>query len=186
MYYYPVDIELRFMNAVKAGEAAEAKRILAQVLEQNFAERDLSLEMVHQLIVEMKATLLKSFDPKVLPDSEGIQEMVLQIQPADGLKHVCESMERVIESYCRHVIDRRKETDHEVVKTILQYLEECYGNAELTLNMIAEKVGRPEKYVSQLFKEQTGEYLSDFLEKTRIQKATELLLFSEKTIEDIS
>ncbi|MBW7456626.1 helix-turn-helix domain-containing protein [Paenibacillus sepulcri] len=189
LYYYPIDLELRLMNVMKTGEISEAIRILRQIFDQNFRERDLSAEMAHDFVDEIKATLLKSFDPKVFGDAkemERLKGLLKRIQLQDGLTQVRGAAEQVIAEYGTLVLQRKKDSDHGTVKRIKHYLEDNYGNPELNLHLIAEREGRPEKFISQLFKEQIGEYVSEFLENIRLHKAAGLLLHSDRTIEDIS
>jgi two-component system response regulator YesN len=189
MFYYPIDMEIRFLNALKVGEVSETKLILDKIFKQNFDERDLSTDMAQQLIGEIKASLFKSIDSKVIRDSNEwtiLKSQLIQLQLMDGIKQIRHVIENIIETYCSLIENRKKEADHETVKIILKYVEDSYGDPDLSLYSIAEKVGRPEKFISQLFKEQIGVYLSEYLEKVRIQKASELLLNTDKTIEEIS
>lgn len=52
--------------------------------------------------------------------------------------------------------------------------------------MVADLVGRPEKFIAQLFKEHTGEYLYAYLEKIRMMRAQQLLVETEEKIEVLS
>ncbi|MFA9456622.1 helix-turn-helix domain-containing protein [Halalkalibacter sp. AB-rgal2] len=82
--------------------------------------------------------------------------------------------------------NRKKEMDDQAVKIIIELLEENYGDPDLCLYRISEEVGLPEKFVSQLFKQKLGQYLSDYIETLRMNKASELLSTTNKTIEEIS
>ena len=188
-YYYPVDAELRLMNAVKAGEAKEAQRLAAELMERNLAERDLSVEMSQQLVAELKGTLFKLLAQEAFRNAEEAEELrrrIVRIQLSDGLDTVRIQLFDAIESCCELVTNRRLQRDSRTIADIRRFLEERYADADLTLYRIAEHVGRPEKYISQLFKERTGENLSDCLERIRLDKAAELLLQSDLTIEEIA
>lgn len=69
---------------------------------------------------------------------------------------------------------------------IIRYIHERYSDAELTLYRIAEHIGKPEKYISQMFKEHTGTNPSDYVELVRIGKAAELLQEKLLTIDEIA
>lgn len=188
-FYYPIDLELRLLNALKIGEQSEVKRIVSQIFEQNFVDRDLSPEMAEQLVGQMKGTILKLLDQKGLKESNVLEEMRFQtvrIQPTDGLDKVRHELENVMEAFCRMIVNNKSDRDYETVRTLITRLEELYGDPDLTVYKFAETVGRPEKYISQLFKEQTGQTLSEYLEQIRINKATELLAHTGMTIEEIA
>ena len=73
-FYYPIDLELRLLNALKVGEQSEVKRIVSQIFEQNFMERDLSPEMAQQLVGQMKGTIIKLLDQKGINGIERVGE----------------------------------------------------------------------------------------------------------------
>jgi AraC-like DNA-binding protein len=83
---------------------------------------------------------------------------------------------------------RKKKCDMhaETVGEIIRYIHERYSDAELTLYRIAEHIGKPEKYISQMFKEHTGTNPSDYVELVRIGKAAELLQENLLTIDEIA
>ncbi|MNR52334.1 Transposon Tn10 TetD protein [compost metagenome] len=61
-----------------------------------------------------------------------------------------------------------------------------YSDPDLNLYRVAEKVERPEKYISNLFKEVTGVNLSDHLEKVRMDQAANLLKGDSYTVDEIA
>jgi AraC-like DNA-binding protein len=188
-YYYPIDLELRMMNAVKIGELPEVKRIFAQIFEENFVERKLSAEMAQQLFVEMKGTLFKLLQQNIFADpalSEQLKYRVEHIQRSASLDKIRGDMEHLFEAFCNLVMKKKQDERGEIIDKILKFLETRYADSDLNLYRVSEAVGLPEKYISQLFKEQTGENLSDYLEKIRIKKATDLLFNSDQTIDEIS
>jgi transcriptional regulator GlxA family with amidase domain len=187
--YYPFDLELRLLNALKAGEQSEVKRMVSQIFEQNFVDRDLSPEMAQQLVAQIKGTIIKLLDQKGLmePDvMEKLRDQTVRILLTDGLDKVRHELENVMEAFCRMVVNNRNEREHETVRTLVSRLEDLYGDPELTVYKFAETVGRPERYISQLFKEHTGQTLSEYLEQIRINKAIELLVHTGMTIDEIA
>jgi two-component system, response regulator YesN len=188
-FYFPIDLELRLLNALKAGEQSEVKRIVSLIFEQNFVERDLSPEMALQLVGQMKGTIIKLLDQKGLIESdvmEKLRDQTVRIQLSDGLDKVRHDMENLMEALCHMIVNYRKERENETVRTLISRLEELYGDPDLSVYNFAETVGRPERYISQLFKEHTGQTLSEYLEQVRINKAIELLVHTGMTIDEIA
>lgn len=62
-----------------------------------------------------------------------------------------------------------------VLKTIKQYVEENFGNQQLSLNVIAKEVHLTPNYLSSLFKKYCQINIIDYITKIRIAKAKELL-----------
>lgn len=188
-FYYPIDLELRLLNAMKVGEQSEVKRIVSQIFEQNFMERDLSPEMAQQLVGQIKGTIIKLLDQKGINESNVLEKMrhqTVRIQPTDGLDQVRQDLENVMEAFCHMIVNNKNEREHETVRTLITRLEKMYEDPDLTVYKFAEMVGRPERYISQLFKEQTGQTLSEYLEQIRINKAIELLVHTGMTIDEIA
>ncbi|MGQ8872304.1 helix-turn-helix domain-containing protein [Paenibacillus sp. TSA_86.1] len=189
MYYYPIESEQRLLNTIKAGEMEEALRILDQLFARNFEERELSYEMVQQFIMELKGTYLKLDEPKIKHDDSFTAEYkngVASIQITDSIMVLRGKFKRLTEEMCKEVLRKRSSTHADTVQEITRYIENNYGDATLTICRISEHMGKSEKFISQLFKEHTGENLSDYVERVRINAASGLLLESGQTIDEIA
>ena len=71
------------------------------------------------------------------------------------------------------------------VQNMIGYLQEHYAES-LTLQVLAEKFGMNESYISSLIKKRTGKGFSEHLTEIRIQKAQELLRTTNDRIEAIA
>jgi two-component system response regulator YesN len=188
-YYYPLDIELRMISTVRAGEFEEAKRIFQSIISQNTEHRELSVEMKHLLVRELKGTFLKLLDQKAFLESdlfESVKNQIIDIQETGSIESIHEEMAGIMKALCSLIMSKKNEGHTRMVEQIKQYIKETYSNSELTLYSVAEQVERPEKYISQLFKEVTGMNLSDHLEKIRMDHAASLLSENEFTVDEIA
>ncbi|BBI32653.1 helix-turn-helix domain-containing protein [Cohnella abietis] len=187
-YYYPLDMELRLIGTIRAGEAEEARRIVQSVVSLNTEQRELSVEMWHQLVGELKGTLLKLLDQKMFIESgvfESLKDRIISIQAADR-RAIQSEIEEIANAMCDVVVSRKNDSHTRTVEQIKAYVGDHYSDSELTLYRIAEQVERPEKYISQLFKDVTGSNLSDYLETVRMDCAVKLLLENRYTVDEIS
>jgi two-component system, response regulator YesN len=189
IYKYTIDQELQIINALKTGEASLAKALLNQVFAENFGENQLSIEMALQLINEIKATLLKTLDKKRQNESSeliALQTKFKNMESTDRLEQIHDLFNQAIEEICCSFNKKKIELDHAMIRIIKEFLEKNYIDANLALNEMAEKLDLQEKYVAQMFKQHTGMYLMEYLEKVRIKKAAQLLIETEMKIEDIA
>ncbi|MGG4144040.1 helix-turn-helix domain-containing protein [Paenibacillus algorifonticola] len=188
-YYYPLDMEQRLISTIRAGEPEEAKRIVSTVMDKNSDQHQLSPEMKQQLVGELKGTLLKLLDQKALVQSEllhTLKNQIIGIQAADMLPDIQQEINGIIEALCG-IINSKKNSAHiQTAGDIKRFIAESYSDSELTLYRIAEKVERPEKYISQLFKEVTDMNVSDYLEMVRIERAASLLRTEGCTVDEIA
>ncbi|WP_020620322.1 helix-turn-helix domain-containing protein [Paenibacillus daejeonensis] len=188
-YYYPLDVEQRLISTIRAGEPDEAARVLAAVIAENTEQRQLAQEMRQQLTGELKGTLLKLLDHQAFAQSEQLHELkqqIVDIPAGSALPLVQEELERVTDALCQIISSKKNHAHIQTVDRIRQVISEQYGDSELTLYRIAEQVGRPEKYISQLFKEVTGDNISDHLERVRMHHASALLSSEGCTVDDIA
>lgn len=185
--YYPIDLEVRIMNAIKTGERSEVKSIMERINEENLLVRQVSGEMFRQLIYEIKGTAYKIIAHKRSSEQlERQYELLHQIDPFGSPVTVWEAVEKLFDSLCDNDSYRKNGNEKELADRMTQFLQANYYSSLLCLSMVSEQFQLPEKYISQMFKEQTGEYFSAYLEKIRIQHATELLLKGELTIDQIA
>jgi len=95
-------------------------------------------------------------------------------------------VELLLQLYNDYLEYVRSKDSKQTVHSIRDYIEENYMNSELSLSLISERFKLNSKYVSQLFKEQLGINFADFLIELRIERAKELLLVTNSSINEIS
>lgn len=64
---------------------------------------------------------------------------------------------------------------------IEQYVLSQYNDPNLNLSQIADIIGLSPRYISKLFRMQTGQSLPDYISTVRIHKAKEILLTEQPT-----
>lgn len=188
-YYYPLDTEQRLISTIRAGELEEAKRIVRAIVAQNMEQRELSMEMKQQLVGEIKGTFLKLLDQKVFteyPDIESVKRRVIDIGSSERLEIIQTEFFVIMEELCGLIANKKKDVHIQIIKQIKEYTVENYSDTELSLYRVAEQVERPEKYISQLFKEVSGVNFSDYLIKVRMDQAMILLKDSRYTVDEIA
>lgn len=79
-----------------------------------------------------------------------------------------------------------------VEQNISHVVQECCGYIEthleekIDISLLASRFGYAEYYLTKKFKKETGLSLSDYLKQAKIERAKNLLLYTEKTILEIS
>ncbi|GAE95314.1 DNA-binding response regulator [Gracilibacillus boraciitolerans JCM 21714] len=189
VFHYPLEYEFRLLKSLKEGERLEAERIVYELLEENVGNRSLSADMHEQFINELKGTFYKALDQYVFRNdqiAETLRQKLRAISFDEGMQRMERRLIEVLQLYCEFVNKNRRQSNHSIVNAIKDYVHEHFSCTDLTIYMIAEHLSRPEKYISQIFKEETGEYLYEYLEKIRMEEAMTKLTNSSKTINDIA
>ena len=74
----------------------------------------------------------------------------------------------------------------EIVEEAVKYIEDNYGDEELSLNTLASHVNVSPNHLSTIFSQQTGQTFIKYLTEYRIEKAKELLKCTGKRSSEIS
>jgi AraC-like DNA-binding protein len=113
----------------------------------------------------------------LLPRLEGWETLDdLRVLCWEGFRELAEQMQTL---HCS-----RKHRSH--ILEIRKYIEQNYNNPELSLNYLSDLFDINPKYLSKLFKDEIGEKFVDLLISHRIEKAKQLMLETDKAIQEIS
>lgn len=83
----------------------------------------------------------------------------------------------------RDNVSRQKYGD--IMKTACEYMEEHYYEDDISLNTVASVVNISPTYFSAIFSQEMGQTFTEFLTQTRINKAKELLMCTNKKTTEI-
>lgn len=192
IYYYPMDVELRLINLVKAGGMTELEKLLQEIYEENFIKRQLSIDMVWQMVYEIRGTVIKLIDyigmnSKYNSDEiQAIKNAVNNFKSFESVDEIYGFLTQTTIRICSIICCHKKSHNVKLKEKLLDFLDTNYTRADLCLCTLAEQFGMSEVYLCQFFKEQTGGNFSDYLEQIRINQACELLSFSNLCINDIA
>lgn len=98
-----------------------------------------------------------------------------------------EILNELHELYMVHIWERENyEREKELCDEIMAFIKQNYSDPNLSVGNIGGHFNLTSAYLSRRFKEFTGITIFDFLTNTRIEKAKELLIFTDDTLEQIS
>lgn len=125
------------------------------------------MSIANKLCSELNIDLSKAGDGLLSTDSFGDDE-----SDAPASLEWCKNLfHNIIRMHMEHTRPSRHSTYAKFVRT---YIAENYKE-DISLKAIAETMGITEQHLSKIFKEETGEKLSSYLSRFRIDKAKELL-----------
>ncbi len=91
----------------------------------------------------------------------------------------------IIDNIAACFSDTQSKNKEEMMKKIVNYINENYHNYNLSINEIADKMGYSYKYLSRYFKETTGYNLSDYIARVRVDKFKELSHMTDASLEEL-
>ncbi|WP_240417666.1 AraC family transcriptional regulator [Paenibacillus periandrae] len=187
-YYYPLQIEQQLINYVKAGDVNKARASLNEIIERNFHQSVMTVELAKCLFFNLVSTFIKTMNE--IGDMD-IQETFFHNNPQaiEELTHsqtvadMHQQLLVMLEEVCRltaakleaNKLKLKDDGLGEFLQKIIKFVKENYADANLNISMIGDSFQMKPTYVSKLFKDHSGEGLLDYINKIRIEKAKTLL-----------
>ncbi|NQX62685.1 AraC family transcriptional regulator [Paenibacillus qinlingensis] len=188
-YFYPVDTESQIINLVKHGELDQVIKLLDQVYTMNFDRGAIAPELGKWLMYNIVSTLLKCLQLLNLT----YREVFVQEDDPDKRLAACDTsiemyqeIKLMYTTLCTFVNEDRSDHNQELMSKMVAYLETSVYDANLGLEGVADHFALSPKYVSRFFKLHTGETITDYIAKMRVEEAKKLLTETEMTVLDIS
>ena len=186
-YYYPLELEMSIINNAKAGDYDKVRQILAVIYEKNDGKFNLLVEYVRCLVLDMAGTIIKIAGELDIDNTNIVEEMSVDYftRPKTLDDHF-RRMNEIYKDICLHV-NKNKKSRNELLKDKLKvYIEVNCFNPNISVNYIADKFGITPTYLSNFFKEQTGQNMLDYINSLRISKGKEYLLSTDMTISKVA
>jgi two-component system, response regulator YesN len=186
-YYYPFEIENKLINEAKSGRYETINLILRDVFRENFQNRQLSTDMLQLLMFDMIGSITKIIEKFSLGDQYYNEAMyILKKKDEQTSEWFNFKINNLYSDICSNINERKRNNDASLIKKITVFIDNSYANPNLSLSFVAELFELSEVYLSQLFKEKTGENFSTYVEKQRIKSAINLLTETELHINEIA
>ena len=188
-FYYPIELEMRLINLTKSGEEEEVKELIKSIYVRNFVNSNLTVKESNVLINEIMGTIEKIKSELVVEHEQElseIDELALSLDYSDSIEDNFNLILKIFKVFCAHINYKKKIYKERLIKDILDYIHQNYMDENMGLSYISEKFGINEKYLSQFFKEETGENFSVYVEKLRLEQAVSLLNRSKLSVKNIS
>lgn len=185
---YSLDFEKRIINSILAGDVSAIDELIIQLKRSNFIDQSLSLDAHKQFQNDLRSTLLKIKYKMKTSDKESEvfdreMKLLFSLYSVDPF---FKSLKNFLHTLA-NLQNTKKRSHNDLLKEkILDYINENYCDSGLYLSATADYFQLSEVYLSQFFKEQTGENFSSFLEKKRINKARKLMEEKDFTLSEIS
>ncbi|KRE32538.1 hypothetical protein ASG81_23680 [Paenibacillus sp. Soil522] len=113
-----------------------------------------------------------------------LRELAKRWDNLDDLQQGCSSIFAMMNEKMQ--MQRDSHSNKALIIEIRTYIEENYANSELSLDFLSMKFQVNSKYLSKMFKEEFGENFVDFLIGLRIDNAKQMLLETQKPMQEIS
>ncbi len=185
---YTIDVEKKLMNYVLAGDRQGVEGLLLHLKEYYFILSSPSYDGVKQFRHDIRSTLVKIKGRiSLTPEEEPL--LTAGIEALFSF-HLVELFFEHLVNVIGDLADRQRKgqkSHNSILKDKLTaYLDEHFDDSQLYLGSVADHFHLSEVYLSQFFKEQTGEKFSVYLERIRISHSCILMTDEEKSLSGIA
>lgn len=182
---YTLSEEMRhkLFNLCQAGDMEQISAALEHVLPRDgYASSALQLK---QLAYDFRALLMRInnelFDGELPLSHQYAAVLAGAIDEGELLKCASDLFGHI----CAQVGERRQSRSNGLVEAMQQYVDANYHDSELSLTGIAEHFNMNEKYLSRIFREVSGQTLTQAIEARRLARAVELMSDANLLLGDV-
>ena len=180
-YYFPLELASQLTTYINNGNSDQATEIFSLLYKENFVDRALPVHVVKWFFSDLRNVLLKArFAIKQNNDNQNTLEIIDRMFEEHK---TFELLKEITNMLCK--LNDTKPEGNQLISTIKGYIRENYKDASLCLSKISDEFNISESYFSYLFKAETNQNFSEYLENIRMEQAVELLKNSSINISDI-
>lgn len=174
-----------FSRVLRTGDVEQVARFLKDWT-RAFQAGGYRAEAGHQRLRELAGEVRAYIRELNLPSNEILQAAPLleQFKQVRNVHQMAGWLEACVQAVYRFLADKQKAKGNTVMMEVMDYIKQHY-HQDISLDTAAEYVSLSPRYLSKVFKEETGHNFTDYVTRVRLERAVELILHSEETVEQI-
>ncbi len=176
-------------NHIRTGSPEELSRHIRGLFGQ-LREGEATREKINFLLVELFSGICRVVYSVSAEPASTLLKMDPYMQQMMFLDGSLQEAQEHFEKFClstRELIEKQKtKSSVDICQKALSYIEEHYGEADLSLVTVSGKMGVSPNYLSSLIKKKTGKSFVDYLTARRMEEAKSLLLSTGMKIRQVS
>jgi len=181
---YSIDLEEAIMRAVRSANVDLLRSLLESLPVPAAAGAATGIDAEADLASGLRGTALRLFS-EFPRESAGLSTRLSRTRQGPP-RAAIEETSQLLAELARMREGAKKSHNTALAEGIRLFIAERYGDPDLGLAMVAEKFRMSENYLSNLYKEQTGECISETIEAARISEAKKALRASGEPLEAIA
>ncbi|WPX08561.1 helix-turn-helix domain-containing protein [Anaerocellum danielii] len=186
--FLPKDIENRIVNSVKEGKVEGIYEVFEDIRSYITAANSphmakMILIYLYGLYYQLLNSVPNTLDDKQKPEPEKVMRVIIEEK---NPKKVLQVMQEDYKNLADSIIISKQKMSNDLISNILEYIHQQYSSSEISLSTIADKFNITPQYLSAIFKEKTGQNISDYIQNLRMNRAKELLLTTDYSVSQIA
>ena len=179
-------IEKKLMEAILLHNEEKTKQAVADFIG---VIADTNYTLAGLFTNQLMITILRQFNTILNPEDMENYDFYGEIQKIPSMAFL-QDLHQHLETYCLKICSLlRFRNDNRIAVTVQhvrETIDEKYANPDLSLESVADQVHLSAGYMGMLFKTYTGLSFGDYLNKTRMEKAKDLLATTRANTHTIS
>lgn len=188
-YYYPAEMEYQLISNLKAGHFDQAKALIGKIFELNTRDKSLAPHALRGLLFEINTTLTKQLNSIHISKGESPvtetgypgTETPLSLETAKA--RYLEMIDQISFQKMEAPVISKPE---KLASAIASYIAENAGNQWIDLNTLSETFHVTPQYISNIFKKYQNRNIKDYISKTKLEYAKELILTTDMSVNEIA
>ena len=177
-YHYPIEAEKKLQAMIYHRDKKGSQQLLNQLLGHIYfvAEYDLNVMKARALelaVVISRATIEAGADLNEIFVCN--ESFIREVESLSSVEDIGAWLSSLLHRFIDYSFDFSKIKHSDIVFKVAEYIK-AHFSEKITLDEIAEHVALSKSYLSRIYKEETGESLSSYMNKVRIDKAKLMLL----------
>jgi AraC-type DNA-binding domain-containing proteins len=186
-YSYTIETEQKIINSIRIGDFEKTKALLDNVFDDVTANY-LEIKVAKCLMFDIIGTFIKALNSEgILNKSQFVTELspIKRLLECNNMNEIKSEMTSCLQEICVYVKGQKdQQSSNRIVDDINTFIQNKYSDENLSITMVADSLNMNPKYISSVYRENTGESIVDFINKTRICEAKKLLRESGMSISD--
>lgn len=191
-YSYPIETENRLINFVRIGNLCETEKLLKKIYTENLEGRHLSMDMIKNLLLELKGSAYKilthekNINPEISYSLYCIGQKIPKVKDRQETEELYRQISRCFEQIGENSRKKKTSGSDELIEQILAYVSEHRADTQLGLASVAEEFEMSVTNLSHYFKNKTGRNFSEYVETLRIDMAYDMIQHTSYSLEEIA
>lgn len=174
--YYPLEQEQLLINFIKVGNNSKAIGIFNELLEENFEKRLPTTQIKKWFAYNFMCTIMRIINNIKAVYSNDLTYLIPQVENlinCEDIQNMKETAISIMETLCEKI--KNEIGNPQIIDKIINCIQLSYSDENLNVSSIAEKIDMNSIYISQVFKEKTGEGILDYLHRVRVNASKKLI-----------
>jgi len=185
-YWYPADRESQLIKAISLGKQEKASQIMEDIIKdlKCYPVLPETTKLIYFGIINSVLKALNQIGISIYDASE-INSLGTAILNFESIEEVENTLSRFCMragSYVNKYMETKK---FDLIDELTGFIERNIDDNNLSLESLAEEFGLSPSYITAIFKERTGYTLMKYVDSLRMDKAKELLISTNKSLNEI-